>query len=289
MTTFWNNDYARAFFKDHGYPEQYNDGMFAWLKDVYGVTNSTLPDLLARYLKEYGDDFNMRVLGKSAVSVGYITPAATFTATTPSSASGGAETLLTSAGAHGLTSAVAVGKHLYIASGTGWSTGFYEITAIAVDTTGTTVQIDVPYDAGMGTPDIALEGTEVTFATLTIPPLRTDSCIKVDGTWSFKGSTVTKNAMVRLDGSLFFGAGTTNASHINLRPSSIIIQNRGATNSQIGAIGGVGLAAQNGVGTAPVTTGTVDTSVSTILTLGGLLTAADEFIYLERYIVQVYL
>lgn len=35
--------------------------------------------------------------------------------------------------------------------------------------------------------------------------------------------------------------------------------------------------------------GTVDTSVSTNLTLGGLTNAADEFIYLERYIIQVYL
>src|SRR5690606_15905457 len=120
---------------------------------------------------------------------GYIAPAPTFTATPPSSAAGGAETLLTSAGAHGLTGAEAVGKHLYIASGTGWSTGFYEITEIAEDTTGTTIQIDVPFDAGFGTPTIALAGTEVTFTTLTIPPLRADSYIKIDGTWSITGST----------------------------------------------------------------------------------------------------
>lgn len=41
-----------------------------------------------------------------------------------------------------------------------------------------------------------------------------------------------------------------------------------------------GVTAFYGPGTAPITTGTVDTSVSTDLTIGGFVSAADEFIYI---------
>ena len=108
----WNNDEAVAFFNAHGYPKQYNDGLLRWLRDVYDLPyemssgGSTLPDLLKRYQDEFGDDFNMRVLSKSGAEVKLIEPAATFISATPSSAAAGADTLLTSAGVHGLTYAV---------------------------------------------------------------------------------------------------------------------------------------------------------------------------------------
>lgn len=50
----WDNDAAKAFFKTNGYKGTYNDAMYRWLQDFYSITGSTLPDLLARYLRENG-------------------------------------------------------------------------------------------------------------------------------------------------------------------------------------------------------------------------------------------
>lgn len=57
--SIWNNDTAMAFFRANGYPTQYNDGMRAWLKDFYNLTDEgySLQDLLARYIRENGHQF----------------------------------------------------------------------------------------------------------------------------------------------------------------------------------------------------------------------------------------
>lgn len=282
MTTIWNNDYARAFFKDHGYPEQYNDGMFAWLKDVYGVTNSTLPDLLARYLEEYGDDFNMRVLAKSAVATKLIEPAATFTATTPTD--GGSGTIvLTSAGAHGLTAARAVGASIYISAGTGWTVGFYPITAIDLDTTGVAITITGTFDVGMGSPTIALANTEVTLTTIDIPILSANSMFEYEASWSFTNSANTKTLRTRFGGTQVTATGPTTTASYSVRK---IITNRGATNSQIvttaladGSLGNT---------TASYVSLSIDTSVSTSLTITAQPTTANELVHLERYHVLLF-
>lgn len=54
MASLWNNDEARQFFEDHGYPHQYNQGLLAWLRDFYNVDYGTLGDLLDRYIEEHG-------------------------------------------------------------------------------------------------------------------------------------------------------------------------------------------------------------------------------------------
>lgn len=51
--TIWNNDEARAFFRDNGFLEEYNDGMTAYLRQLLGKDLS-LPDLLREYLTTYG-------------------------------------------------------------------------------------------------------------------------------------------------------------------------------------------------------------------------------------------
>lgn len=282
MTTIWNNDYARAFFKDHGYPEQYNDGLFAWLKDVYGVTNSSLPDLLARYLREYGDDFNMRVLGKSAVATKLIEPAATFTATTPTN--GGSGTIvLTSAGTHGLTAARAVGASIYISAGTGWTAGFYPITAIDLDTTGVAITITGTFDAGMGSPTIALANTEVILATIAIPILSANSMFEYEASWSYTNSANAKLLRTRFGGTQVVSSSPTTTAAYSLRK---IIANRGATNSQIvttsisdGSLGST---------TASYGSLSIDTSVSTSLTFTAQPSTANELVHLERYHVLLF-
>lgn len=226
------------------------------------------------------------LLTRSAVASNYIVPAATFTATTPTSADSGAKTTLTSSGAHGLTAAVAVGKSLYITDGTGWIAGLYNISSIDLDTTGVAVTIDVAFDAGFGTPTIALANTSAVFATIAIPPLGINSHIEIDVTWSFPSNGNTKIPEIKLGGSAYYNPSITTS--LVCRPTPIVIQNRGATNSQVSAHTGVS-GAQSNIGGAAVTTSSIDTSIESILTIGGKAVTANDFVVLERYLVKYYL
>lgn len=57
--SIWNNDEARRFFIDNGYPTQYNDGLKAYLEDILGLQNEgfSLNDLLKMYVPIYGTNF----------------------------------------------------------------------------------------------------------------------------------------------------------------------------------------------------------------------------------------
>lgn len=50
----WDNDEARQFFRDNGLPEQYNDGMREYLRQLIG-SNQSLPDLMRRFYTTYGN------------------------------------------------------------------------------------------------------------------------------------------------------------------------------------------------------------------------------------------
>lgn len=286
MSNIWNNDYAIAFFKEHGYPEQYNDGMLAWLREVYPLNDGgkTLPDLLARYLNEYGDTFNMINAGKSAEAITLIQPATTFTSTTATD-SGSGTTTLTSAGAHGLTTAVAVGKSIYISAGTGWTPGLYEITALDLDTTGVAVTIDTPFTS-QGTPTIALAGSVAQVAAITIPALRENSYILANFSFSSTDLTATvKRCRLLLGSTPFFNPSLTTSPN---GCAEFTIQNRGVTNSQVGSMP---LAASSnagyGVSTGTHVTSSIDTSVETTLSFELLAAAANTPITLERYFIHV--
>lgn len=235
------------------------------------------------YLQNYNPpDILKRVV--SAVRVALVEPAATFTSVTPSSAASGADTLLTSAGVHGLTGAISVGASIYISAGTGWTVGFHSITAIAVDTTGTTIQIDTPYSASMGTPTIALANTEVTIATIAIPPLFANSYIDIDWSYSWPSSANTKTARVKYGGTTFYAAPLTTSVASR---TSILISNKGGTNSQLS---GIGTGNVIGFGTAGVTTtsGTVNSNVTQDLVLTMQPTTANEIVAHDRHIIQVW-
>lgn len=79
----------------------------------------------------------------------------------------GGNTQISSAGVHGLTTGGAAGYDVYVswAGGTGVD-GFY--TVLTVDDTDS-VTIDLPYDAGLGTPTIAVINTKVEVARMSIP------------------------------------------------------------------------------------------------------------------------
>lgn len=225
------------------------------------------------------------VIGKSAVPISLVEPAVTFTNASPSSAAAGADTLLTSAGVHGLTAAVSVGSSIYISAGTGWTVGFHTITAIAVDTTGTTIQIDTPFDAGFGIPTIALADTEVTLARVTVPPLLPDSMIWVDTSFSSTDTTATQKIYrIRLNTMNFYSVGAT-TTPTNRRAT--IIQNRGSTDSQVSGFASAFVG--EGSSAASLITATEDTSVTSILNMAARPAAANVPIVLERYLVQIYL
>ena len=94
--------------------------------------------------------------------IGLVEPAGTFVTLTYNNNAG--KVRLNSAGAHGLTAAVAVGENVYVTwtGGTG-VTGLYPVTALDTDTTGTAVTIDQTYKSSTVTISIAAPGV-VTWA-----------------------------------------------------------------------------------------------------------------------------
>jgi hypothetical protein len=89
--------------------------------------------------------------------IGLVEPAGTFVTLTYNNNAG--KVRLNSAGAHGLTAAVAVNENVYVtwSGGTG-VTGLYPVTALDTDTTGTAVTIDLAYRSATVTISIAAPG-----------------------------------------------------------------------------------------------------------------------------------
>lgn len=225
--------------------------------------------------------------GKSAVPISLVEPAVTFTAVTPSSAAGGADTLLTSAGAHGLTAAVSVGASIYVSGGIGWTIGFHKITAIAVDTTGTTIQIDTPFDVGMDTPTIALANTFVILASVTIPPLLANSQVRWDVTYTITpdASAGSEDAAIRYGGQQMQGIALTGTTKLLRWLGGFA--NKGVTNQQTNFF-------INGSSTSVATTTvlpnqyTVDSSIAQPLEFYAAPSMANTIVSLNRYLVEVF-
>jgi hypothetical protein len=137
--------------------------------------------------------FPALVLGSLEV-VSLVQPAATFTTLTYSDDGGLVQ--LDSAGAHGLTAAIAVGESVFVtwATGTGVD-GFYEITALDTDTTGVAITIDLPFVAGLGTPTVAVANTAVTLASVTVPgwAMGVGGGMEIDALFSLTNSAAAKN------------------------------------------------------------------------------------------------
>lgn len=221
------------------------------------------------------------VYRKTTKSNAIVCPAATFTSVTPSSAAGGVDTVLTSAGVHGLTTAVCItagASYIYVSGGTGWTVGFHKITAIAVDSTGVTVQIDTPYNAGFGTPTIVLanSGTDVVLDTVTLPRLRANSKVTTDASMAVINSGNNKNFKVKLGGTALVSALYSNATVYTTNRSIFSFYNQGSVSSQVGCAGNTN---PNGFGTssAALPTSAIDTSTgSAQLTFSFSPEAANE-------------
>lgn len=133
--------------------------------------------------------------------IGLVEPAATFVTLTYNTNAG--KVRLVSAGAHGLTAAIAVGASVYVtwASGTGVN-GLYEVLSLDADTTGVAITIDLAYVVGLGTPTVAVANTEVTLASVTVPgwSMGVAGGMEIDALF-----TLTNNATVKTLGMTFGG------------------------------------------------------------------------------------
>ena len=170
--------------------------------------------------------FPALVLG-SLAPVSLVQPAATFTDLTYSDDGGSVQ--LDSAGAHGLTTAVAVGQDVYVTWATGAGVnGFYEVTALDADTTGVAITIDLPYVVGLGTPTVAVANTEVTVASVTVPgwSMGVGGGMEIDALF-----TLTNNATVKTLGMTYGGGVLLAASAANNSSACVqkLMCNRGSS------------------------------------------------------------
>ena len=213
------------------------------------------------------------IMGIMSAPVTAIVPAATFTGYTLSSAASGADTLITATGAHGLTAAFAVGKSIYVSAGTGWTPGFYAITAIALDTTGTSIQIALPYSAGRGAPTIALPNTLIPFMTLSLPPLLNNSVITTDVSFEFTNSATSKTPIIKLGATEFFNSQVTTNDSGSYHHA---IRNKGSKTAQVGSLNNFQQSGWGSTTGSPVN-GTEDTTNGATLYIGTKIAGANLF------------
>src|ERR1035437_9532408 len=213
-------------------PVGVKDAIITWTQTAFVTTTGDwlFPGTSTQY-----NSYKTPFLLPAIAGVSVITVASTFVgAYTIASAAAGAQTTLTSAGVHGLTAAVAVGKSIYISAGTGWPVGLATITALDSDTTGVAITVNIPYDAGMGSPTIPLGGGEVDVALQTVPgnSLGIAGNIVANIMYSEASNGVLNNTL-----SVYFGGTLMHQFSRNYNiawmNACAILANVGATNVQI--------------------------------------------------------
>ena len=181
--------------------------------------------------------FPALVLG-SLTPVSLVQPAATFITLTYETNAGLVR--LVSAGAHGLTAAVAVGASVYVtwATGTGVN-GFYAVTALDTDTTGLKITINLPFVSGLGTPTVAVANTAVTLASVTVPgsSMGIGGIMFIEALFSMTNNATAKNlGMTFGGGAVMTVAAASNASV----DAQKILSNRGSSQIIGSAVGTTG-------------------------------------------------
>jgi hypothetical protein len=220
--------------------------------------------------------FPALVLGNLA-PVSLVQPAATFTTLTYADDSGSVQ--LVSAGAHGLTAAVAVGEDIYVtwATGTGVN-GFYEVTALDADTTGVAITIDLPYVTGLGTPTVAVANTEVTVATVTVPgwAMGTGGGMEIDALFSLTNNATVKTLGMTYGGGVLLAAAAANSASACVQK---LMCNRGGAQVVSNSASAVG----HGLSTGANVFLTVDTTVDQTFAITVKPATANNLMRLESY------
>jgi hypothetical protein len=257
---------------------------FTSLPDATTLTGETylVLDKLLHYTSDgtYWLPQNRKFLyDKQTSIVKYIAPAATFITLTPSTAAAGANTLLTSAGVHGLTGAIAVGAKVCVKTGNGTvaAESFHTITAIAADTTGTTIQVGTPFASfGAGAVTLYVANEQVVLRTVPIHALTPTSSLEIFSSWEFTQSTNAKWTYVLLETTEFSAVNTASGTSDGVATRTFIT-NMGAIDVQKGAV-----VASNSTGTGTSSevpaSGEVDTSSATTLKFACKPAVANEYI-----------
>lgn len=220
--------------------------------------------------------FPALVLG-SLEPVSLVQPAATFITLTYSDDGGSVQ--LDSAGAHGLTAAVAVGASVYVtwATGTGVN-GFYEVTALDTDTTGVAITIDLPYVTGLGTPTVAVANTVVTLASVTVPgwSMGVGGGMEIDALFTITNSATAKNLGMTFGGGVLMAvSAASNASACAQK----LMCNRGFSQIVSNAANQVG----HGLSTAANVFLSVDATVDQTFAITAQPAAANNIVKLEAF------
>jgi hypothetical protein len=220
--------------------------------------------------------FPSLVLGGLSV-VSLVQPATTFTGLTYSDNGGLVQ--LDSAGAHGLTAAVAVGESIFVtwATGTGVD-GFYEITALDADTTGVEITIDLPFVAGLGTPTVALANSVVTLASVTIPgwSMGVGGGMEIDALFSMTNSAAAKNLGMTYGGGTLLAVSAANNASACVQK---LMCNRGSSQIISNAANQVG----HGLSTSNNTLLTVDATEDQVFAITAQPAVANNVVKLEAF------
>jgi hypothetical protein len=220
--------------------------------------------------------FPALVLG-SVTPVSLVQPAATFTTLTYETNAGLVR--LVSAGAHGLTAAVAVGASVYVtwATGTGVN-GFYAVTALDTDTTGLKITINLPFRSGLGTPTVAVANTAVTLASVTVPgsSMGIGGIMFIEALFSMTNNATAKNlGMTFGGGAVMTVAAASNASV----DAQKILSNRGSSQIIGSAVGTTG----HGLSTGAIVNLSVDATADQVFAITAQPATANNVVTLQSF------
>jgi hypothetical protein len=216
------------------------------------------------------------VLG-NLTPVSIVQPAATFVTLTYQDNAGSVQ--LDSAGAHGLTAAIAVGNNVFVTwtGGTGVD-GFYEVTGLDADTTGVEITIDLPFVAGLGTPTVAVANTLVTLASVTVPgwSMGVGGGMEIDALFTLTNTANAKNIGMTFGGGVLMAvAATSNASACAQK----LMCNRGSSQVISNAANQVG----HGLSTGANVVLNVDVTVDQTFTFTAQPAVANNVVILEAF------
>lgn len=120
------------------------------------------------------------ILARMTAPIKPIRPAITFDGAYTTSDNGGLLRITSAGGAHGLTAAIAVGKHICVLAGHATTVGIHEIASLDIDTTGTAITLTTTYNATHSVTSITHEvADEFKVWEVTIPALRAYSTLIV--------------------------------------------------------------------------------------------------------------
>lgn len=227
---------------------------------------------LAPTLRSFPNLFIENIAG-----VGLVEPAATFATLTYETNAGLVR--LVSAGAHGLTAAIAVGASVYVtwATGTGVN-GLYAVTALDADTTGVKITINYPYVLGLGTPTVAVANTAVTLASVTIPAwsMGIGGGMEIDSLFSMTNNATVKTLGMTLAGTSILSAALANNASVSVQKNLV---NRGSSTIITNSTTSVG----HGLSTGAVVTVSANATTDLVFAITAQPATANNLMRLEYF------